>query len=81
MFAIGSVKEDFLGSVVLDSVNTQLTGTEHFDPVNNYQDLRITRMHRDYIGRLLVSAWSRHLITYKISGISNGNRTGISIVH
>ncbi|KAL8881066.1 MAG: hypothetical protein Q9198_001654 [Flavoplaca austrocitrina] len=36
MFAIGSVKEDFLGSVVLDSVTTQLTGTEHFEPVKNY---------------------------------------------
>ncbi|KAL8750985.1 MAG: hypothetical protein Q9199_006728, partial [Rusavskia elegans] len=37
MFAIGSVKEDFLGSVVSDWVSTRLTEAEPFDPMTAKQ--------------------------------------------
>lgn len=83
MFAIGSVKEDFLGSVVSDWVSTRLTEAEPFDPVSNHQHLQITCMHRAYSGCHSVSAWSScgDLITHEKSGISNETGTDISMVN
>ncbi|KAL8669907.1 MAG: hypothetical protein Q9168_005526 [Polycauliona sp. 1 TL-2023] len=73
MFAIGSVKEDFLGSVAFDCMSTWLTTAEHFDPGNNSHHSQIACIHGAYRGSRFGPARSscEDLVTHGDYGLLN----------